>query len=191
MSKSRVCGRFPLVPPLVFVLALVNAQLAVTADDADAEELADEVDAEGVEIEEVELLGVELPGRPWFDMLVFGGEGETAVAAARRRLERVLKERIGDIASDVDRGAASLAALANLRELVLDDTLIGDEGLARLTLLSRLERLDLGGTRVTGAGLANLRSLTSLRSLDLTRTKVEAKAAAELKKALPKLAVFR
>src|SRR5690242_16385641 len=99
MSKARVCGGFPFVPLLVFLLAVAIVQPAA-ADDVDAEDAAAvDVDADDVEFD---LLAIELPVRSWFDTLVLGGEGETAVAAARRRLERAVKERVADIAGDVE-----------------------------------------------------------------------------------------
>src|SRR5262249_40596187 len=77
---------------------------------ADIEDLIDEVPVEGAD--DIELLGGDVDdSRSAFDRLVFGGEGETPVIAARRRLERLLKERVAGIGADIDVSAAQARKL--------------------------------------------------------------------------------
>jgi hypothetical protein len=76
---------------------------------ADAEDL---IDGGVFEADDIELLGGDVDdSRGAFDRIVFGGEGETPVIAARRRLERLLKERVAVIEADIDISAGQARKL--------------------------------------------------------------------------------
>ena len=65
-----------------------------------------------------------------------------------------------------DEDAGRVAALAELKWLVLMDTQLTDGGLRRLARLSKLEGLDLEGSRVTEAGVQEFeRSMPNVRVL--------------------------
>jgi serine/threonine protein kinase/uncharacterized protein YjbI with pentapeptide repeats len=68
--------------------------------------------------------------------------------------------------SDAD--LATLARLANLRELYLNRTLITDVGMERLAECSTLEVLAAADTQITGRGLAALAKLPRLQRLSLS-----------------------
>jgi hypothetical protein len=68
---------------------------------------------------------------------------------------------------------------------------VTDKGQAYLQALPRLEFLGLRMTQVTDAGLTHLRGLASLKFLHLKGTRTTAAGVRELKKALPRLTVYR
>jgi hypothetical protein len=70
-------------------------------------------------------------------------------------------------------------------------TEITDAGLEHLKGLSALQTLYLNDTKVTDTGLACLKGLTRLSNLNFAGTKVIEAGAQELKKALPKVRIFR
>ena len=137
MYKTRVRGRHGFWLGTLFALLLaVVAVRIVAADDApevappDAPQLRevplvqDLVDLDDVLVEvavdrdedaaadDIELIPAELElGASAFDARVFGGEGDGPPVAARRRLERVLKNRLADVANDVDISAAQARKL--------------------------------------------------------------------------------
>ncbi len=88
---------------------------------------------------------------------------------------------------DVD--LANLKGLINLTRLHLENTPITDAGLVQLKGLVNLEYLNLYGTAVTDAGLDQLQGLTHLKNLYLWQTKTTEAGVANLKKALPKVAI--
>lgn len=67
-------------------------------------------------------------------------------------------------------GFRPLAALARLRELVLEDASVSDAALPALVGLTQLELLSLDHTAITDAGLAHVAGLVRLRTLLLRRT---------------------
>lgn len=94
-------------------------------------------------------------------------------------------------ASITDAGLANLERLNKLVWLDLSGTPITDAGLEHLKRLSNLSGQVLSGTEVTDAGLAHLSGLTKLSALLLHGTRVSADGIKELKRALPKLTIFR
>lgn len=62
---------------------------------------------------------------------------------------------------------ATIAAMPNLRQLVISGTGITDSGLLHLKTLNKLERLDINRTSITDDGLINLRFLDTLVVLDV------------------------
>ena len=88
-------------------------------------------------------------------------------------------------------GLGHLAVLKNLETLHLERSDVGDAGLSQLATLTELRYLNLYGTAVTDAGLKYLAGLKKLRKLYLWKTKVTDAGAAELKKALPDVAINR
>ncbi len=88
-------------------------------------------------------------------------------------------------------GLAQLKGLTKLEYLALNQTQVNDAGLAYLQGLTGLRGLALDSTPVTDKGLTCLTSLTSLQQISLTNTHVTNAGVAELKRALPGLAVDR
>jgi internalin A len=140
----------------------------------------------------------------------------TAADAALAQVGRLtrIQELSGRLATASDAGLAHLKGLTDLSSLILRDTQITDAGLEHLSGLTSLTFLDLRGNKVTDAGLAHLKGLTNLRWLDLSSTKVtgaelfhlkdlaklnylilrdtqlDDARAQELKRHLPRLAIF-
>jgi uncharacterized protein (TIGR03067 family) len=88
-----------------------------------------------------------------------------------------------------DAGLAPLEGLEKLKNLTLVSTRVGDAGLAHLKRLTGLQELALSFTDVGDEGLTHLKGLAHLRSLIVIRTRVTDAGAAELRKALPGLAI--
>jgi hypothetical protein len=75
--------------------------------------------------------------------------------------------------SEIGIADAPLPELHSLRELSLDNTLVGGQTIASLTSSTpELEKLNLSGTPVRGPQLAPLRGLVRLRDLVLEYTKI-------------------
>ncbi len=83
--------------------------------------------------------------------------------------------------------------LDGLRRLTLNGTRVTDLGMAHLTKVTALQFLDLSDTAITDAGLVHLKGLISLQYLylPLDDSKVTDLGIADLKKALPKVAIKR
>jgi hypothetical protein len=88
-------------------------------------------------------------------------------------------------------GLKHVAEFKQLQTLKLYLTPIGDAGLMELAGLQQLQTLDLNSTKVSDQGLKELARLPRLHTLSLGGTKVSDAGVAELRKALPKLEVFR
>ncbi len=88
-----------------------------------------------------------------------------------------------------DAGAATLAKLANLERLHLENTKISDATLEKLAGLTKLEYLNLYGTKSTDAGLAKLASAKGLKKLFAWQTAVTKAGASALEGKLPGLKV--
>lgn len=88
-------------------------------------------------------------------------------------------------------GLKHLQGLTDLKCLDLDGRGLTDGGLCDLKNLTHLEHLSLGTTGITDAGLDHLRPLKQLQLLNVRSTKVTRRGVAELRKTLPKLAVYR
>ena len=73
-----------------------------------------------------------------------------------------------------------------MRELWLEDTLIGDEELEALGKIERLRWLMLSGTKISNAGFAHLQGLKRLETLWLDRTEISDEGVLQLA-TLPKL----
>ncbi|MBC7856004.1 MAG: hypothetical protein IAF94_21455 [Pirellulaceae bacterium] len=82
-------------------------------------------------------------------------------------------------------GILQLPALANLKELSVNNTNLTDAGLERISWLPNLESLDLSHTQVSDAGLVHLKRLANLKDLTLENTKITNAGVKELRKALP------
>jgi hypothetical protein len=94
----------------------------------------------------------------------------------------------------VGEGLKDLAGLESLQTLNLAQTQVTDKALKDLIALKSLKSLNLCAGlrgRVTDAGLKELAGCKSLQRLDLTGQNVTEAGVAELRKALPKLAVYR
>lgn len=78
-----------------------------------------------------------------------------------------------------------LAALTELKRLVLTECRIGDAGLESLSDLVGLDNVYLNETDITDAGLKHLHRLANLKLLDVSNTQITAVGIAELKAALP------
>ena len=76
-----------------------------------------------------------------------------------------------------DEGAASLAALTQLRSLSLKYNDISSTGAARLATLANLQSLDLQSNYIGDDGIKSLSSLTRLTSLNIWGNSVSAKGA--------------
>lgn len=145
-------------------------------------------------IKELETLGV--PIRPiavnldWREAN-FRGQSTEVTAKALAPLGKVIGlvdlNLGGTKIKDVD--LANLKGLINLTRLHLENTPITDAGLVQLKGLVNLEYLNLYGTAVTDAGLDQLQGLTHLKNLYLWQTKTTEAGVANLKKALPKVAI--
>jgi hypothetical protein len=94
------------------------------------------------------------------------GDGDVKALAALPQLRGLVLSRT----SVSDAGLKALAALPRLQALDLGWTPIGDEGLKVLAGFRQLTWLELRGTAITDAGLKNLASLESLETLDLGET---------------------
>lgn len=82
-----------------------------------------------------------------------------------------------------------LAAFPQLQALDLNWTEVSDVGMKDLAALTQLQVLYLAETKVGDAGLKDLTALKQLSILDLSGTEVTAAGVAELRRALPKVAV--
>ncbi len=161
---------------------------------------------------------VDLIGLDYFDHVtaVQLHRNSTAADAALAQVGRLtrIQELSCQLAPASDAGLAHLRGLTDLSSLILRDTQITDAGLEHLSGLTNLTFLDLRGNNVTDAGLAHLKGLTNLRWLDLSSTKVtgaelfhlkdlaklnylilrytqlDDARVQELKRHLPKLAIF-
>jgi hypothetical protein len=76
----------------------------------------------------------------------------------------------------VDADLAPLAALTDIRTLMLRGPGISDAGLVHLRGMAKMHSLTLIDNHVTSAGLEHLRSMALLESLDLNRSRVESLA---------------
>ena len=88
-----------------------------------------------------------------------------------------------------DAAAATLATMANLERLHLENTKISDAGLVKLAALQNLEYLNLYGTKTTDGGIAKLAAAKGLKKLFAWQTGVTQKGAKALEAALPGLKV--
>lgn len=88
-----------------------------------------------------------------------------------------------------DAGAATLAKLANLERLHLENTKITDAGIAKLGALAKLEYLNLYGTKTTDAGIAKLAPAKGLKKLFAWQTGVTKAGATALEGQIPGLKV--
>ncbi len=88
-----------------------------------------------------------------------------------------------------DAGAATLAKLANLERLHLENTKITDAGIAKLGALVKLEYLNLYGTKTTDAGIAKLAPAKGLKKLFAWQTGVTKAGATALEGQIPGLKV--
>jgi len=111
-----------------------------------------------------------------------------AHVSALTRLKRLIID--GTATKVTDAGLANLAGMTELRGLFIPDTNVTDAGLMHLSRLPNLLALDLRGTKVTSAGVMRLVKLRQLEYLELSRWQITAAEIAELKRALPKLAIF-
>lgn len=88
-----------------------------------------------------------------------------------------------------DAGAATLAKLANLERLHLENTKITDAGIAKLGALAKLEYLNLYGTKTTDAGISKLAPAKGLKKLFAWQTGVTKAGATALEGQIPGLKV--
>jgi hypothetical protein len=88
-----------------------------------------------------------------------------------------------------DAGAATLAKLANLERLHLENTKVTDAGIAKLGALAKLEYLNLYGTKTTDAGIAKLAPAKGLKKLFAWQTGVTKAGATALEGQVPGLKV--
>lgn len=88
-----------------------------------------------------------------------------------------------------DTGLKHIQGLTTLKILDLSGSDITDEGLKHLLDLDDIEHLLLANTSVTDKGIALLPEMEKLKRLTLINTKVTPEAIANIKKAIPKLAV--
>lgn len=115
------------------------------------------------------------------------GEGVKALAGIEGLKELTLCSN--DIGRD---GFRHLGTMTGLTYLNLESTMASDADTAHLALLTRLTDLDLGyNPDLTVDGLRPLADLKRLTGLRLYQTKVTDAGAAELKKALPKITVYK
>jgi hypothetical protein len=104
------------------------------------------------------------------------GQPGPLAALARQVLPRPYIDRVlavnffGTRATDAD--LASLVALDQLEDLVLNGTSITDAGVRYLPRFLRLRRLLLGSTRVTDASLSDVAALANLEVLELSQTEI-------------------
>jgi hypothetical protein len=85
-----------------------------------------------------------------------------------------------DLDNVVDKNLEPLQSLADLEQILLDNTDITNQGLIHLASLTKLRNLSIQGTLVTGDGLAYLSKLTSLERLGLSRLKLDDAAVTHL-----------
>ena len=97
-----------------------------------------------------------------------GDEGAASLAALTQL--RSLSLKYNDISST---GAARLATLANLQSLDLQSNYIGDDGIKSLSSIARLTSLNIWGNRVSAKGAEYLASLGDLAALVLSYNKIE------------------
>jgi hypothetical protein len=88
-----------------------------------------------------------------------------------------------------DAGLGTLAKMANLERLHLENTAVTDAGVSQLAGLKKLEYLNLYGTKVTDAGIAKLAGLTALKKLFVWQTAVTSAGAKALEAKIPGLVV--
>jgi hypothetical protein len=88
-----------------------------------------------------------------------------------------------------DAGVATLAKLANLERLHLENTKVTDAGIAKLGALAKLEYLNLYGTKTTDAGISKLSSAKGLKKLFAWQTGVTKAGATALEGQIPGLKV--
>lgn len=89
------------------------------------------------------------------------------------------------------KGLKHLQGLTKLKYLDLDGRPITDSGLCDIEKLTQVEYLSLDTTSITDEGLAYLHPLKQLQLVNVKSTKVTRQGIAELRKALPKLEVYR
>ena len=97
-----------------------------------------------------------------------GDEGAASLAALTQL--RSLSLKYNDISST---GAARLATLANLQSLDLQSNYIGDDGIKSLSSLTRLTSLNIWGNSVSAKGAEYLASFGDLANLVLSYNKIE------------------
>ena len=88
-----------------------------------------------------------------------------------------------------DAGLATVAQMANVERLHLENTAVTDAGLVHLAGLAKLEYLNLYGTKVTDAGIAKLTANKALKKLFVWQTAVTKDGAKKLEAAVPGLVV--
>jgi hypothetical protein len=88
-----------------------------------------------------------------------------------------------------DAAADTLAQMANLERLHLENTKFSDAGLAKLAALQNLEYLNLYGNKVTDGGIAKLAAAKGLKKLFVWQTGVTQNGAKALEGQLPGLKV--
>jgi hypothetical protein len=88
-----------------------------------------------------------------------------------------------------DAGTATLAKLANLERLHLENTKVTDAGIAKLGALAKLEYLNLYGTKTTDAGISKLSTAKGLKKLFAWQTGVTKAGATALEGQVPGLKV--
>lgn len=88
-----------------------------------------------------------------------------------------------------DAGAATLAKMANIERLHLENTKITDAGIAKLGALTKLEYLNLYGTKTTDAGISKLGTAKGLKKLFAWQTGVTKAGATALEGQIPGLKV--
>ncbi|WP_395736792.1 c-type cytochrome domain-containing protein [Prosthecobacter sp.] len=88
-----------------------------------------------------------------------------------------------------DAAADTLAKMANLERLHLENTKITDAGLAKLGALQNLEYLNIYGTKTTDGGIAKLASAKDLKKLFVWETGVTQAGAKALEGQVPGLKV--
>ena len=88
-----------------------------------------------------------------------------------------------------DAGMDTLAKMANLERLHLENTKVTDAGLAKLGTLTNLEYLNIYGTKTTDGGIAKLASAKDLKKLYVWETGVTQAGAKALEGKLPGLKV--
>lgn len=87
-------------------------------------------------------------------------------------------------------GLAHLALCQNLSGLILDRCAIDDVGISNLPPLRKLKELSLVDTRITDAAADHLRTFKGLRQLCLESTRFSKEGKVELKKHLPRCAIY-
>ena len=90
-----------------------------------------------------------------------------------------------------DAGLVHVTKMTNLYYLDLINTKITDNGLRQLKDLQNLRRLILTGTNISDVGLIHLKGLKQLDKLVIDKTHVTDEGIRDLRKALPKLNIYR